>query len=139
MAATAIDVGFGSSITYQSGLYAKITGISGFGFNREAVDTSHFSSTNGWGTSIPSRLRRVNEMTVDLLFDKNAATKTAITTQAPETITTTFPIHTGGSAAASIACSGYITNWEGEAPMEEAMSATATNAFTGEPTWSDGS
>lgn len=139
MAATAVDIGWGSSLTYQSGFAAKITSIrvSNFGA-REARETSHMSTTNGWRTYLPTDLKDPGEVTVETRFDKNAAVKTAMAAAA-ESVTVTAPVHPGGSSAFTTACSGFATNYEWDQPMDDVMNATMTIKFTGEPTLTDGS
>lgn len=137
MAATAVDVGFGTTITFASGFMAKITSVSWGGIAREPKETSHMTSTNGWRTFIPSDLKDPGELTVELQFDKNAATKTNIG-GAAETITVTFPVPAGGSTAATWACSGFMTSFEMADPMDDVMTATAGLKFSGEPTFTDG-
>lgn len=137
MAATDVDLGFGTTITFATGFLAKITGVSWGGIAREPKETSHMGTTNGWRTFIPSDLKDPGELTVELQFDKNAATKTNLDGD-PETITVTFPIPAGGTTAATWACEGFLTSFELSDPMDDVMTASAGIKFTGEPTFTDG-
>lgn len=138
MAATPVDIGYGLTITFASGFFAKITEASWSGYSRNAIDSSHMTSTNGYRTFIPGDLKDVGELSVSLLFDKNAATKTNLA-GAAETITVTFPTPSGGSTGGTWACSGFMTNFDMTLPMDDMMTADATIKFTGEPTLTDGS
>lgn len=138
MAATAVDVGFGLTITFASGFYAKITDASWAGLSRNAIDSSHMATTNGWRTFLPGDLKDPGELSVSLLFDKNAATKTNIN-GAAETVTVTWPTPAGGSTGGTWACSGFMTSFEMTAPMDDMLTADSTLKFTGEPTFTDGS
>lgn len=136
MAASGVDSGFGASITFGSGYCAKITSIEFGGMSREPIDTTNMASTNGWAEYIPSDIKDMGDLTVELLHDKNAAAKTNLAAAAA-TITVTYPISTGGSGAATWACSGFLTNVSVSMPQDDVMTQTASFKFTGEPTLTD--
>lgn len=138
MAATAVDIGFGTSITFASGFFAKVTGVRWTGLQREARETSHMSSTNGWRTFLPTDLKDPGTLELDLQFDKNAATKTNLASAA-ETVTVTFPTPAGGATGGSWACSGFMLSFEPDIPLDDVMTASSAVKFTGEPTFTDGS
>ncbi len=139
MAATAVDIGWATTITFQSGLMAKITSVSHTGYSRNMHDSSHMASTNGYRTFIPGDLKDPGEVSVSLLFDKNAAVKTVLADTASATCTVGYPVPQGGSTGGSIACSAFLQSFEFTAPMDGIMTAEATIKFTGEPTLTDGS
>lgn len=139
MAATAVDVGFGTTITFASGFFAKVTNVSVAGISRNAHDSSHMASTNGWRTFLPGDLKDPGALSLDLLFDKNYAGMKTNIASAAETVTVTTPTHAGGSSGGSYAASGFMTTFEFGAPMDGMMTAKATVKFTGEPTGTDGS
>ena len=138
MAATAQDIGWGATLTFQSGVIGRITAANWANFGaREARETSYMASTNGWRTYLPTDLKDPGDLTVEAWFDKNAAIKTAVAAAA-ETTTVTAPIHAGGSSAFSSACSGFATGFSFDIPQDDVMSSTLTIKFTGEPTLTDG-
>lgn len=139
MAATAVDVGFGTTITFASGFFAKITNVAVSKISRNAHDSSTMASTNGWRTKLPGDLKDPGGLAVDLLFDKNFAGMKTNIASATETITITMPTHAGGSSGGSYAASGFMTSFEFTSPMDGMMTAKATIEFTGEPTGTDGS
>lgn len=139
MAATAVDVGFGTTITFSSGFMAKITNVAISGISRNAHDSSNMASTNGWRTFVPGDLKSPGTVAVDLLFDKNNAGLKTNIAGAAETITITFPTHAGGSSGGSWAASGFMTSFEIGVPMDGMMTAKANLQFSGEPTGTDGS
>lgn len=122
------DQGFGLSITFSSGFLALIKSISWSGQNRESLDTTNMSTTDGKMTFLPSDLKDAGEISVDLLFDPDMAPPIA---SAAETVTVTFPIPAGGSTAATWAASGFLTSFELTAPHDDLMTATATIKLTG--------
>lgn len=128
------DTGFGSSVTFQSGFFACVRVISDIGSEREAIDTTCNSSTNGWGTMIPSDIKKMKAFRVQLLFDPD---ETPPIDQAAETVTITFPTPAGGSTGATVAASGFMTDFTAESPYNDLMTAEATIQFSGEPTWTD--
>lgn len=135
------DQGFGTTITFQSGLFAEIRGVRRSGLARDSLETTHMGSTNGWRTFMPSDLKDPGEIEVDLLFDpatKMAAIKTAIAAAA-ETITITYPIKSGHTNPATDACSGFMTSFDSDDPHDAIMTGTAKLKLTGEPTFTAGS
>jgi hypothetical protein len=60
-------LGFGSSITFQSGFFANVTDISLSGITRESVDVTNFASTNGWKEYMPSLMQDMGELEVELI------------------------------------------------------------------------
>ena len=130
----ALDEGFGTTITWQSGFLATIRSASFGGIVRNALVTSHMATTNGWHTKQPSDLKDMGTLTVEILFNPSSNWKTAITAAA-ETITVTFPVHAGGSTGGSVACSGFATNFQITDPYDDLMTATVELTFSGEPTF----
>lgn len=132
------DQGFGTTITFSSGFLALVTGLRFGGIHRDPINTTHMTTTNGWDTSIPSDIKTMGTLEVDILYDPDDSPKTPITAAAA-TVTVTFPIPSGGSVAATIACSGYMTDFSIDDPMDDRMTATAVIQYTGEPTFTAGS
>lgn len=130
------DVGFGVSVTFQSGFFAWITNVRLSGYSREAVETTHAASTNGWAEFIASDIKNAGQLQVDISFDPD---DTPPIDQAAETITVTFPIPAGLSNGATLQCTGFMIDYEAGVPIEGKMTASATLKFSGEPTWSDAS
>ena len=62
-----VVLGFGSSITFQSGFFANVTDISLSGITRESVDVTNFASTNGWKEYMPSLMQDMGELEVELI------------------------------------------------------------------------
>lgn len=135
------DQGFGTTITFQSGLFGELTNLQFSGLERVPLETTHMLSPNGWQEFIPSDLSNAGECAVAIRWHphtKLAAVKAAI--KAPvELITITFPIPLGGSVAGYFACRGFLTKHENDTPHDNIMSGTGTIKFTGEPTMVAGS
>lgn len=130
------SLGFGTSITFQSGFFAAIKDVKHSGISRESVDVTNFGSTNGWKEFIPSQLKDAGELEVELLYDTDLEPPID---QAAETVTITFPLKSGETTAAKIQCSAFMTSAEAGVPMEDAMTQSVTLKFTGEPTYTAGS
>ncbi len=117
-------LGFGSSITFQSGFFANVTDISLSGITREPVEVTNFASTNGWKEYMPSLMQDMGELEVELIHDPDThppyrdGSNDSI---AAETVTVTFQPKSG----ATIACSGFMTSYD--------------ISVSGEPTFTDGS
>ena len=70
-------LGFGSSITFQSGFFANVTDISLSGITRESVDVTNFASTNGWKEYMPSLIQDMGELEVELIHMSSPETVSA--------------------------------------------------------------
>ena len=141
MAATAVDIGYGCSLTFQSGFVATIRSIAHADKGkRSVIDTSTMSSVNAWRTFVPGDLKDPGRITLDILFDtlKFAAWKTACAA-AVESITITYPVPVGGTTAGTFVCSGFMENFSDAEPMDDVMTAQVTIKFNGEPTVTNGS
>lgn len=132
------DQGFGVTITFSSGFLALVTNVEWSGIARDAIETTHSTSTSGYRTWIPSDLKDPGELAIDLLFDPDDSPLTPLTAAAA-TVTVTYPIPAGGSVAATWACSGFLTGFSVGIPIDDKMSAQATIKFTGVPTFTAGS
>jgi len=130
------SLGFGTSITFQSGFFAEITDVKISGIARESVDVTNFASTNGWKEFIPSEMKDGGELEVEIIHDTNDA---APVDQASETVTITFPLKGAESSGATYASSGFMTNYDITVPGEDKITATATIKFSGAPTVTAGS
>lgn len=147
MAATPADIGWGTTLTFQSGLMGRITSAAWANFGaREARDTSYMGTTNGWRTFLPTDLRDPGELTVEALWDKSVAALKVGVAAAIETVTLTAPIHpviagggAAGAAGAIIACSGFSTGFSFDVPMDDVMTSSLAIKLSGEPTVTDGS
>lgn len=132
------DEGYGTTIVGGSSgsFFAEIQSVSLSGYERAAIETTHMTSTSGWRTFQPSDLKSPGTIELELSFRPN---DNIPITSAAETWTITFPIPSGGSSGATLACSGFLTSFEFSDPMDERMTATATLQLTGPPTWVDAS
>lgn len=129
------DQGFGLAITFGSSFLGLIRSASWSGIEREFLDTTHMTTTEGAATFIPSDIENYGELTVELLADPDDAPPI---TGALETVTVTFPIPAGGSTAATWACSGALRSYEITAPHDDLMTATAVIKFSGKITFTAG-
>lgn len=132
MAAT--DNGFGVTVTWESGFCAEIIAVRFSGMERQEIETTHSTSTDGWATFIPSDIKDLGELEVDLNFD---ADDTPPLTEAAETCTVTFPTPVGGSSGATVAASAFMKMYSIDVPIDNRMTATATLKYSGAPTWVD--
>ena len=134
MAAT--DVGTGISIAFQSGFFAEVLDVRVSGMHRDAIETTHGTSTNGWRTFIPSDLMDMGQLEVDLNF--NADATPPIDTDA-ESVTIVFPVPSGLSNGAQMQGIAFMTDMDGAFPIDDRMTASFTLKYSGAPTWADAS
>lgn len=119
------DLGFGIAITFQTGFFAEIRNVDGPSMSRDAVETSHATTTDGRRTFVPSDLIDLGEVEVDLIFDPDEEPPIDA---AAETVTITYP------NGATWAFSGFLTNFTPTAPYDDLMTASATLKCTGDLT-----
>lgn len=129
------DEGFSTTITFSSGFCAEVQSVALNGYARNAIETTHMTTPQGWRTFQPSDLKDPGTLAIEMSFRPN---DTPPLTSTAETITVTFPIPAGGSTGATLACSGFMTTFEFADPMDERMTASTELKFTGPPTWTDG-
>lgn len=128
------DEGFGTTISFSSSFLAEVQSVSLSGYERNSIETTHMTSTNGWRTFIPSDLKDPGTLSLDISFRPN---DNIPITGAAETVTVTFPVPSGGSTGATLACSGFLTKFDFTDPMDERMTATCELKLTAAPTWTD--
>lgn len=123
--------GTGATIAFGTSSYsADILSINGSGITRPSIDTSHMGSTVR--TFIPGDLVDNGTVEVEIIFDPDDQPPISA---AAETITIEFnsPETTGAQAAGS----GFVTDWEFGAPLEDKMTGTYTIKWAGAVTWTD--
>jgi hypothetical protein len=131
-----VDVGFGSSITFDSGFFACFRTVSWRNISRVSIDTSCNSTSNGAMTFMPSDLENPGELEVELLLNPKEVPPY---TTAAETCTLTFPVAAGNTTATTWAASAFLTNYEITNPYNDLMTARATLKFSGAITITAGS
>ncbi len=129
------DEGYSITITFQSGFIAELYGVNWDGIARNAIETTHATSAGGWRTFQPSDLLDPGGLNVAIAFDPDDDPPID---QAAETITVNYPIPSGGSTAATWACSGFMTEYDNEAPFDDKMTASVVLKFSGQPTFTPG-
>ncbi len=135
-AADMADVGFGHSITFQTGFFACIRVTNITGITRESIDTSCSNTSGGHMTFMPSDLHDFGSLEIEMLFDPEE--KPPID-QAAESVTLTFPIKSGDTNPATWAFSGFMTDFSGAVPYNDVMTASATIKVSGDITVTAGS
>ena len=116
---------------------AQIQSISGPGLSLDTEDVTSHDSTGGWEEVVGTILRS-GEVTMDLLYDPNAAThKNAsggllsdLASRASQTYAITFP----SSPAVSWTFTAFVTGFEPSMPHDGALTASVTMKLTGQPT-----
>lgn len=126
------DVGFGTSVTFQSGFFAEIISVAWSGITRESIDTTHMATANATMTFMPSDIYNPGELTIEMAMDVAALDAPPPVTAAAETVTVTYPIQAGDSVAPAWACSGFMTGFDVDIPMEDRITATATIKLSGD-------
>jgi len=129
------DVGTGGTIVFATqGGSSSVISIAGHEESRGIVDTTHLGTT-GQMTSIPNDLEEMTPFTVRIQFLGTAGLPTFA---AAETVTVTHPLLAGGTTAANIAGTAYVTRRKfPDLSVGELMVGEADIVFDGGtgPTW----
>lgn len=120
-----VTVGFGTTTTYAP----KISSVSGPGYSREALETSHLGTAGGYKTFTPDDLIDGGELTLDVFWDA-LDTRPPISAAA-ETITLTH----NDTGAATEAFSGFVTGFDKAISLGALMTATITIKIAGAVTF----
>lgn len=115
------EVSTGATITFAGGFFAEILDINLQGRSRGSVQTSHMG-TSGQHTFVPTKLSDPGGVQVEFAFDPTTAPPID---DAPETVTITW--EDGSTWAAT----GFMTDFENGAPLEDKMTGSATLKFSG--------
>tara|TARA_B100000029_G_scaffold269360_1_gene264694 strand:- start:2063 stop:2431 length:369 start_codon:yes stop_codon:yes gene_type:complete len=110
------DSGFGTTITFSSGFFAEIISVDGPDLSREAIDTTHMGTTNGWKTFIPSDLKDGGTLSVEMAYDPGTSPPIA---DAESSCTVTYP------DASTCSFTGFMTSFSSSIPIDDRMTASA--------------
>ena len=102
------------------------------------MGTSAGSDHSGasWREKIASDLAEWGNLSVSILFDPDLDPPVA---SVAETITITFPLATGQMTNATLAFSGFMVSYSGEAPYDDVAEGEYEIAVNGDVTWTPGS
>jgi predicted secreted protein len=128
---------FGTAFKRGATTIANVTNISGPGLSLDTADVTSHDSTGGWEEVVGTVLRS-GEITLDLVYDPNAAThKYAsggllydLVSRTAQTFSLVFP----STAAVTWSFSALVTAFEPSAPFDGALTASVTLKLTGAPT-----
>jgi hypothetical protein len=130
----AVDEGHGATLTLSSSTWetaALLTSVTWDAIARQSLETTNLATANG-RTFMPEDLPDYGALTVEFYHIDAIAPPYA----AAETVTVTYPIGTGQSGAATIACSGFLTEYTPGSPVVgEIMKGTAKWKLTGAATF----
>lgn len=130
-----VDVGTGATMTFGTSSYAvEITGINLSGVSRAVIDTTHLGTT-GARTKRPGDLYEPGTIQCEIHWDPDEQPPI---TGAEETVTLTFPIEAGNSSGASLAATGFISEFSAAVPLEDKMTGSYTVQLADDHTWTDG-
>ena len=131
----AADIGTGATIAFTTTAKTfKVRSIKQSGIKRDAIDTTHLGTTTA-KTFMPSDLIDGGEIEVELLWEPGAIGTRPSYAGATETVTITFPMHSGGSVAAAVSFSGFVMDVGFDVPLEDLMISTFKIKVTGDLTW----
>lgn len=119
------DTGFGITLTGASGFVAEITDCTPPEWAREAIDTSHTTTPGGKMTFMPSDLKDLGQLEVEMNFDESEEPPID---DDPETWVLTF------KSGTTWTFEGFLTNYAPAAPIDDRMTANVTIKVSGDIT-----
>lgn len=119
------QIGTGTTLTFQSGLFAEILELEWSGIERPFFDSSHFGSTAR--TWEPGSLVEPGELAVKIAFDPEVDYYAALAA-AKETVTVTFA---DPAPASTLAASGGLRDFAFSVPLEDRITADAVIKLSG--------
>lgn len=126
---------FGTLFKRGAVTVAGVSNISGPGLSLDTEDVTTHDSTEGWEEVIATILRS-GEVSIDLVWDPAAATHKnlsgGILYDLTSRTSTTYSIVFPGSVTWTF--TAYCVGFEPSAPVDGALTATATFKITGKPT-----
>ena len=127
--------GYGTILKKGSTPIAEVTSITGIGVNREVVDVTNLSSTDGWKEFIPTLLE-FTEITLNINFIPSNSTQSFtaglgkdLVDGTLDSFTLSFP-----DASTNWSFSAYVTKFAVTAAVAGALTATITLKPSGKPT-----
>ncbi len=129
------------AVTGSTGWTPAITTITPGPATREALEDTVLSTTTGKKTFVPDDLIDYADVEVEYYYDQSATTFAPITATA-NTFTVTAPLKSGEATAATIAGTGFLTEWQsGQMANGELMKGRAVWKWDGKtgPTFTKGS
>lgn len=109
---------------------AEVTSITPPGFSRDSVDVTHMQSTDRFREFIPG-LIDAGEVSCELNYVVNSATTLLLMEKIEAAAGNMQIVWPGGSI---MAFTGFLTNLEPEAPIDDKQAASVTIKVTGKPT-----
>jgi len=119
-------IGTGTTITFQTGLYAEILELEWSGMTQAVYETSNFGTTGGM-TFAKGTIYDPGEISVRYAFDPEIDPTTALTAVA-ETVTVTFA---DAAPASTLAASGVLREISISVPLEDRVTANAVIKLSG--------
>ena len=117
------DSGFGTPIAFSSGFFAEIISVDGPDLSREAIDTTHMGTTNGWKTFIPSDLKDGGPLSVEMAYVPGTSPPIG---EAESSGTVTYP------DSSTCSFTGFMTSFSSSIPIDDRMTASAEIKVNGE-------
>jgi len=117
--------GFGIGIQFANGFFAEIIDVTPPNQTREAIETTHTQTPEGWATFEPSDVADAGELQVEMAFHPDSPVPVK---QPKESITITFP---SGTTWAFL---GFLTEHAPAAPIDDRMTASVTIKVSGKIT-----
>lgn len=125
------DIGDGTTIVFGTSAFAaNVDSIRWSGQSRDMIDMSHVATTGGM-PFLPSDMYDPGTLQLELHHDPDVDPPL---TGAMETITVTFPLR-GGTTAATFVATGAVQSYDFNIAKREKISASMTVKLSGTPTF----
>lgn len=117
----------------------RITGLTGLGADRKAVQNIHNDLTNGWVEKLISCIKELKPFSISLVHDTNGSDWKTLITQSIGAFAITWPTEQGFVSGGELSFNAAVTDYTFGAPdIESRINATMTVTPSGEPTITSG-
>lgn len=128
---------FGTLFKRSSTTIANVSNISGPGLSLDTTDVTSHDSTGGWEEVVGTILRS-GEVTLDLVYDPNAATHKyasgGLLYDLGSRTSQTYSIVFSSNPTVTWSFTAFVTGFEPGAPVDGALTASVKLKLTGQPT-----
>ncbi|WP_136441633.1 phage tail tube protein [Pacificoceanicola onchidii] len=129
------QIGFGSDFKRGTTTVGEVISITPPSISRDVVDATHMSSPEGWREFIAG-LKDGGEVSVQIQSKPSTPAYAAMLADFDSDAAVTYSIDFPDGSSWTF--TAFITGFEGEDPLEERITSTATFKITGKPTFATG-
>ena len=127
--------GVAASLGSTPVVIGRITGLTGFGVERQAVENIHNDVTEGWGERLLSCIKMMKPFRISIVHATNATDWYTFITQALAAMAITWPVESGFATGSVYSFSAAVTDYTAGSPdIQQRVNAEMTITPSGKLT-----